>query len=345
MIRERVWNTSNINKSEWRRQDIEGANTHITDSRQYSYSVASGDNGTILRGYLRPVYLMDFSVSGGGNVRVGTTYGSSIEDIEVVESNPVTAEVLPLYDQNGIDFYFKEWSDNNTSNPRTFLQQVMPPILLQELAIATTASMNVHFVGSAGDPISIDWDDHPNTNVTQYQVWRCDDNYPYPNGRLVATRSRGNTSYTDDTYIYYDGSGTTENLKYAVIAYYSPEGTWGTKSWSTIQGEEEILHKADSEQETDEVTITREKIEYTLVNNPNPFNPATVINYSIGATEPVTIKVYNMLGKEVATLVNGVQRAGEHRITFDGRNLASGVYIYTIQTPSFATSKKMILMK
>jgi hypothetical protein len=62
-------------------------------------------------------------------------------------------------------------------------------------------------------------------------------------------------------------------------------------------------------------------------------------------SEQVTIKVYNTLGKEVATLVNSVQNEGNHVVTFNAENLASGIYIYTIQTPGYAASKKMILLK
>lgn len=86
--------------------------------------------------------------------------------------------------------------------------------------------------------------------------------------------------------------------------------------------------------------------EYALsANYPNPFNPSTVINFAIPQSGFVTLKVYDVLGKEVATLVNEVKSEGYHSVAFDAGSLTSGVYIYQIQAGSFTTSKKMILMK
>ncbi|MGE5457983.1 MAG: choice-of-anchor Q domain-containing protein, partial [Methanococcaceae archaeon] len=80
-------------------------------------------------------------------------------------------------------------------------------------------------------------------------------------------------------------------------------------------------------------------------NFPNPFNPSTVIKYSIPMSTEVSIKIYDILGQEVATLVNGMQMAGTHTINFNGANLASGTYIYSIRTNDFFESKKMLLLK
>jgi hypothetical protein len=80
-------------------------------------------------------------------------------------------------------------------------------------------------------------------------------------------------------------------------------------------------------------------------NYPNPFNPTTVINYSIPKNANVVLKVYNILGKEIATLVNGQQSAGSHNISFNASNLASGVYFYAIQADGFSSTKKMMLLK
>ncbi|QQS36877.1 MAG: T9SS type A sorting domain-containing protein [Ignavibacteriales bacterium] len=80
-------------------------------------------------------------------------------------------------------------------------------------------------------------------------------------------------------------------------------------------------------------------------NYPNPFNPSTSITYSIAERSNVSIKVYDVLGKEVATLINTTQDAGEHSINFDASNLASGLYIYTLKSGNFTSSKKMMLLK
>lgn len=85
-------------------------------------------------------------------------------------------------------------------------------------------------------------------------------------------------------------------------------------------------------------------------NYPNPFNPSTVISYQLAMSGKVSLKIYNMLGQEVRTLVNAVQSAGLHEITWDGKNkhgkaVSSGVYLYRLETGNSIQTKKMLLMK
>lgn len=86
---------------------------------------------------------------------------------------------------------------------------------------------------------------------------------------------------------------------------------------------------------------------YVLSQNyPNPFNPSTNIDYALKSTGKVTLTVYDILGREVATLVDGVQSAGQHSVKFDGTNLPSGIYVYVLSTPDgLKLTKKMALMK
>ena len=86
--------------------------------------------------------------------------------------------------------------------------------------------------------------------------------------------------------------------------------------------------------------------DYVLKQNyPNPFNPTTKIEYSIPKAGHVSLKVYNNLGQEVATVFEGDQRTGKYIATFDGTGLASGVYFYRLQTENILLTKKFILMK
>lgn len=80
-------------------------------------------------------------------------------------------------------------------------------------------------------------------------------------------------------------------------------------------------------------------------NFPNPFNPTTVIEYSIPRAGIVTLKVYDLLGQEVGTLVNQQQRAGTYYVNFNATRLASGVYFYRIETDGFESTRKMILLQ
>ncbi len=80
-------------------------------------------------------------------------------------------------------------------------------------------------------------------------------------------------------------------------------------------------------------------------NYPNPFNPSTVIRYALASPVKVSLKVFNLLGEEVGSLVNALQPAGNYQVQFDGRSLASGVYFFRLQAGSFTEVKRMVLMK
>lgn len=81
-------------------------------------------------------------------------------------------------------------------------------------------------------------------------------------------------------------------------------------------------------------------------NYPNPFNPSTIISYQLPAGSGVSLKVFDVLGREVATLINEYIQAGQHQVVFDASNLSSGIYLYKLMTSSgFNQSKKMLLLK
>jgi hypothetical protein len=87
-------------------------------------------------------------------------------------------------------------------------------------------------------------------------------------------------------------------------------------------------------------------LEYTLEQNyPNPFNPSTTIKYAITEDGFVKLAIYNMLGEEVATIVNNIQKAGRYEVNFNASGLSSGVYVYRIEAANFTASKKLMLMK
>jgi len=85
---------------------------------------------------------------------------------------------------------------------------------------------------------------------------------------------------------------------------------------------------------------------YNLAQNyPNPFNPSTTISWQSPVGSHQTLKIYDVLGNEVATLVDEFREAGRYEITFDASNLASGIYFYRLQVGSFVETKKMILLR
>ncbi|NWF90346.1 MAG: T9SS type A sorting domain-containing protein [Ignavibacteriaceae bacterium] len=82
-----------------------------------------------------------------------------------------------------------------------------------------------------------------------------------------------------------------------------------------------------------------------MQNYPNPFNPTTTINYQIMEDSWVTLKLYDMLGTEVKTLVNEGKIKGRYSYNFNGSDLASGVYIYELKVNNLVASKKLVLLK
>ncbi len=99
------------------------------------------------------------------------------------------------------------------------------------------------------------------------------------------------------------------------------------------------------------VSVGDDKVEtlptgyYLYQNFPNPFNPITTINYQIPELSFVTIKVYDVLGSEVATIVKEEKQEGGYELEFNGEELTSGVYFYRLKAGSFVETKKMVLMK
>ncbi|KAF0140465.1 MAG: hypothetical protein FD122_2480 [Stygiobacter sp.] len=113
---------------------------------------------------------------------------------------------------------------------------------------------------------------------------------------------------------------------------------WGIVANGSVQNGEiiSLYEEAETEKATKEDVIS---------NYPNPFNPTTKISFSLKDGGKISLKVYDVLGKEVANLADGVFEAGRHEAAFDGSNLASGIYFYRLVTPSATITKKMMLMK
>lgn len=141
-----------------------------------------------------------------------------------------------------------------------------------------------------------------------------------------------------------DGTGT-QDVTYIVTnpdefeVMFTDEDTNGQHGvWNNLVLAEAII--------TDNEIESSQPDKFKLSQNyPNPFNPTTNINFSLPKTTDVKLTVYSMLGQKVATLVNSTMPAGDHSISWDAQDMASGLYIYTIQAGDFSQTKKMILMK
>ncbi|MCF8240650.1 MAG: T9SS type A sorting domain-containing protein [Melioribacteraceae bacterium] len=137
-----------------------------------------------------------------------------------------------------------------------------------------------------------------------------------------------------------EGIGSREvRLRLAVITNTDAVYTLGE-----LVNDEQIISKQGSK--TISYAGSLEMKEYALSQNyPNPFNPTTNIVYQIPKEGRVVIKLYDILGREIQTLVNEHKTQGTYEFTFDGSKLSSGVYIYRITAGEFTASKKFVLMK
>ena len=123
------------------------------------------------------------------------------------------------------------------------------------------------------------------------------------------------------------------------IGFYEGSQSWGVDSDPPIKL---IIERLVSEIENEGNQVS----DYKLYQNyPNPFNPSTRIEYEIPEVSFVTLKVYDVLGNEIATLVNEGKPAGSYEVEFNASNLTSGIYFYQLNAGSFIETNKMILLK
>ena len=123
--------------------------------------------------------------------------------------------------------------------------------------------------------------------------------------------------------------------------YTMPTDTWIDDEDKSAEWEAQPSGWVNSVRNLDELANSFELSQ----NYPNPFNPSTLIKFSIPQSNKVTLKVYNLLGQEVGTLVNQEMQAGSYEVKFNASQLASGIYFYTINSGNFTATKKMMLLK
>ena len=203
--------------------------------------------------------------------------------------------------------------------------------------------------GKVAEPVRLTWNEHPNPNVTQYQIWR---KVNQGNLMLLETLNRGTLSWTDAEYVLASGC-PCENLNYDVRAYYSVEQTYANGSLIAVQGENNIQSKTNSSTTGPELLTA--PTEYSITAYPNPFNPTTQIRYGVPEQSRITLTIFNELGQEVRRLVDGIQAPGYHAAIWNGTNsiganVASGVYLYKLEAvgsngATFVQTKKLLLLK
>jgi plastocyanin len=181
----------------------------------------------------------------------------------------------------------------------------------------------VSFAASvSGSSVLLNWVTASEINNSGFEVERKSLNSSWQKIGFV----QGNGTTTETKYYSYSDNNLTPGQYSYRLKQIDYDGTFAYSS--------EVLAEID-------VPLNFE----LLQNYPNPFNPATSITFSIPQTQHVTLKVFNALGQEIKTLVNGIREAGSHRIDFDASGLYSGIYFYRIDADDFSQVKKMTLIK
>jgi len=184
------------------------------------------------------------------------------------------------------------------------------------------------------------WSKHPTFTTTHYKIYRAVSSVSNPRTQtynLIHTTTSENVfEYTDQDVAL----GNSDYVFYYVAAYNSninsksePSNVVTTRGGMYKQNQLSEENKADN-------------IKYKLSQNtPNPFNPSTTISFKIPNDEFITLKVYDVLGNQVATLLNEQKPAGMYNVQCIMNNVSSGVYFYTLKAGSYTETKKMLLMK
>lgn len=197
------------------------------------------------------------------------------------------------------------------------------------------------------------------TIVIAYQAFQADTDsrgYRYSDLWYVASTNGGNTWGAPQRIT----NTRTVDERYPSVSKFNAAGqfnmVWGQKNRSGLYafpGNADTVRSSQVFLRVSPIVVTDVKQvgpgvanSFALSQNyPNPFNPATKIDYTVARSGPVSIKVYNTLGQQVATLLDENLAPGEYQVTFDGAHLPSGVYVYTMRAGSFSESKKFVLMK
>ncbi len=251
--------------------------------------------------------------------------GSTLGDVDVAYPDPniehPTNWVNLSAASNDVYIIWKDALGLNNGNNLRFKYYDAAPL----------APVNPQLSANPGNNmVRFSWTKNNEADISVYEVWRKVNPGIW---QLITTTS--NIYFVDPTYYYAPGAGDFI-VTYKVRAkdagnHLSPYST-------------EVSTRAE---ELGKQTVANNlELDFKLQQNyPNPFNPSTKISYSIKEEGLVTLKVYDVLGKEIATLVNENKPAGNYEADFNASQLTSGMYIYKLQAGDFISSKKMILLR
>jgi hypothetical protein len=193
-------------------------------------------------------------------------------------------------------------------------------------------NLTVYNTGSNSHP-KLTWELVPESNITNYLIERSLNGSPFTQ---IASLNNTTTQYIDYGVSWAGGGPYTATYKIRAKNSLNKFSTYTTPK---------SIQYGDVWKVSDDQDIKKD-LNYSLSQNyPNPFNPSTIINYTIKTAGVVTLKVYDMLGTEAASLVDENKEAGSYSVEFNASSLPSGIYFYTLTSGNFTATKKLILLK
>lgn len=253
---------------------------------------------------------------------------------------------------NYLNYGFTAWADGSTSQSRSITAA------RSQFGTGYTANFSVsspqrvtNFTagGSNGSNPHLSWTTHGNSDVDYYVYRKVRHNGVTGPEELLATLSHGTTSYDDPDWVLVGLS--TYLLYYDVRAHHVPSGTFADPFW-LCAGYGQLDRQNGPENPPSQLTQSGGKPDlYTLTAHPNPFNPATTIQFALPSDGHAKLTVLDMLGREVALLANGYYSAGYHSLTWNASDFASGIYLVHLNVIDelgrvrFSKVQKLLLAK
>ena len=277
-----------------------------------------------------------------GQVKISTNNGNTWIPLEGQYTNPGTGTFQPngqpLYDGVRSDWVREDISLSSYTNAQVKIQFQLRSDgsihrdgwYIDDIAIYYMGIVPVELVSFNAvvhsDKVELNWITASELNNRGFEIQRSQKSEVRSQNWEKIGFVPGNGTTTEiSTYSFIDDKPITEKTYYR-LKQIDLDGTF---SYS-------------NEIEVDVIGVNG----YSLLQNfPNPFNPKTVIGYQLPVTGNVILKVYDVLGNQIATLVNEVKETGSYEVEFDAAKLSSGVYYYTLKSGDFIQSKKMLLLK
>ncbi|MFA6978956.1 MAG: T9SS type A sorting domain-containing protein [Ignavibacteriaceae bacterium] len=242
--------------------------------------------------------------------KLGFVTAPSVLDININIFDPDNYSVPDLpWGTSGS--YYKQWWGSEWGTNRQIKLNNIVPVELTSFSASTTQS-----------GVELKWSTATETNNKGFEVQRSSDNKTF---NLISFVNGKGTTTSIQHYNYVDASVLSGKYFYRLRQIDFD----GTSKFSNVVEAGEIAPST-----------------FELSQNfPNPFNPVTNIKFSVASVQLVTLKVFNILGKEVAVLVNEKKEPGNYSVNFSATYLASGTYFYRLQAGAFVQTKKMVILK